>query len=56
MKTFTILYMENDQEMGISSRDFFCGQGYEVIWRTGLSPRSNKNIETIRGIGYRVRT
>ncbi|GGD97407.1 response regulator transcription factor [Paenibacillus nasutitermitis] len=34
MKTSTILYIEDDQEIGSWSRDFLIGQGYEVIWKT----------------------
>ncbi|EHB66855.1 MULTISPECIES: response regulator transcription factor [Paenibacillus] len=34
MKTFTILYIEDDQEIGAWSRDFLSGHGYEVIWKT----------------------
>lgn len=34
MKTFTILYIEDDQEIGSWSRDFLIGQGYGVIWKT----------------------
>ncbi|UVI29029.1 response regulator transcription factor [Paenibacillus spongiae] len=34
MKTFTIMYIEDDQEIGSWSRDFLIGQGYEVIWKT----------------------
>lgn len=56
MKTFTILNMENDQEINTWSRNFLCGQGYEVIWRTGLDSRSPQMIETTRRVGYRVRT
>ncbi|MGV2805269.1 response regulator, partial [Clostridium perfringens] len=34
MKTFTILYIEDDQEIGSWSKDFLTGQGYEVIWKS----------------------
>ena len=34
MNTYTILYIEDDQEIGSWSRDFLIGQGYEVIWKT----------------------
>ncbi|MCQ6562340.1 response regulator transcription factor [Paenibacillus mendelii] len=34
MRTYTILYIEDDQEIGSWSRDFLIGQGYEVIWKT----------------------
>ncbi|MEK4978973.1 hypothetical protein [Bacillus sp. FSL K6-6540] len=56
MKTFTILYMENNQEISTWPRNFLCGQDYEVIWRTGLDSRSPQMIETIRRVRYRVRT
>ncbi|EGG31811.1 hypothetical protein HMPREF9412_1295 [Paenibacillus sp. HGF5] len=56
MKTFTILYMENDQEISTWPRNFLCGQGYEVIWRTGLDSRSPQMMKAIRRVGYRVRT